>query len=71
MFIREFRGVAVVTSPVIQVMSGPGDNYLPLYRLFSAAELRLDAFQDNWARFSLGDGREGWVLRDAINPLEG
>lgn len=64
------RPLAVVTIPVTQVMSGPGEDYLPLYRLFSAAELRITKTQSGWARFTLGDGRHGWIQLEAISSLD-
>jgi SH3-like domain-containing protein len=50
-------------------MSGPGEDYLELYRLYAAAELRVLETHDDWARFVLPDGRQGWVERDNIELI--
>lgn len=60
------RPVAVLVGQSAQVMSGPGDDYLPLYRLFPAAEMRVTDIQGRWAKFILPDGRQGWVLRELV-----
>lgn len=60
-YAEENRVPAVVTAIVAPVMSGPGDNYLELYRIYSAAEIRLLETKGDWHRFVLPDGREGWI----------
>lgn len=60
-YVAEQRPQAVVVQDVIQVMSGPGDEYLPLYRLFQAAEIRIVDSSGQWVRIVLPDGRQGWV----------
>jgi SH3-like domain-containing protein len=65
-YVAEERPKAVVVADVISVMSGPDDSYLELYRLFSAAEMRVLEERGEWARVVLPDGRQGWIDIDTI-----
>jgi hypothetical protein len=56
-----FRPAAVVTAEVAPIMSGPGGNYLEIYQLHAAAELRMLEERGDWAHFVQPDGREGWI----------
>lgn len=66
MYVSEERPRAVVVADVVMVMSGPGESYLPLYRLFSAAEMRVLSEEGEWARVVLPDGRQGWIEQSMI-----
>lgn len=66
LYVESERPLAVVVVPSVQIMSGPGDDYLELYTLFAAAELRILREREGWIRFSLPDGRQGWVEETAI-----
>lgn len=57
---------AVVLNASAQVYSGPGDDYLRLYELYGGAEIRLINHQTGWTRFTLPDGRQGWIENDKI-----
>ncbi len=65
------RPPAVVLANVASVTSGPGTEYLEIYRLHAAAEMRLLEFTDGWARFVLPDGRQGWIALDSIERVQG
>jgi len=65
------RPPAVVLANAASVTSGPGTEYLEIYRLHAAAEMRLLDFADGWARFVLPDGRQGWIALDTIERVEG
>lgn len=52
------------------VMSGPGEAYLHLYDLFEATEGYLLEEHGEWVRFGLADGRQGWIVGDAIEMLD-
>jgi hypothetical protein len=67
MYVIQNRPGAVVTASSTQVMSGPGDEYLPLFSIFSAAEIRILELHEDWMRFTLPDGRQGWIN---INTIE-
>lgn len=63
------RPQAVVVALSAEVMSGPGESYLPLYALYAAAELRLHEVRGEWARFMLADGRQGWIRLAAVERV--
>lgn len=52
---------AVVIEPTVQVMSGPGDSYLKHFIIHSGAEIRVLETRNDWIRFTLPDGRQGWI----------
>jgi tetratricopeptide (TPR) repeat protein len=64
-----FRPAAVVTAEVAQVMSGPGEDYLEIYQLHAAAEIRILEDRGDWAHFVLPDGREGWLASGAFEKV--
>jgi len=64
------RPLAVVVDFSAQVMSGPDNGYLPLYELYSAAEMRLLEEEGDWVRFVLPDGRQGWINQSALAVVD-
>ncbi|HEX2909023.1 MAG TPA: tetratricopeptide repeat protein [Phototrophicaceae bacterium] len=64
------RPAGVVVKDVVSVMSGPGADYLDLFALHSAAELHLIDARAGWLRFSLPDGRQGWLPEIAVERVE-
>ena len=69
LFVIAYRPSGVVVAPVVQVRSGPGDAYLELYQLHSAAELRVWDETTDWVQFALPDGRLGWSPRQAVEII--
>jgi tetratricopeptide (TPR) repeat protein len=69
-YVEGLRQSGIVVQPSAQVRSGPGDQYLELYQLHSAAELHLWDTQYGWVRFALPDGRLGWLPAQAIEVVE-
>lgn len=65
-YVKASRPTAVVTSFQTEAMSGPGEAYVPLFTLHSAAEGRVLAQEGDWVRLLLPDGRQAWLHRDAI-----
>ncbi len=65
-YVERERSPAVVVNDVVEIMSGPGNEYVTLYRLFEAAEMRVLEEREGWVRFALPDGRQGWVRADSI-----
>jgi tetratricopeptide (TPR) repeat protein len=57
---------AIVVEPTVSVMSGPGEDFLEIFQLHEAAEIHLLEARDAWIRFSLPDGRQGWIPVEAI-----
>ncbi len=60
-YVENQQPVAVILSETAEVMSGPGDSYLPLFSLYEAMEIRVLEERDGWLRFALADGRQGWI----------
>lgn len=63
------RPSAVVLVDDVQVMSGPDTSYLELFTLHEAMELRIVENREDWVRFALPDGRQGWVMSDHIGLI--
>ena len=42
-------------------MTGPGTDYVEIFELHSAAEIRIVEERNHWVRFQLPDLREGWI----------
>ena len=68
-FVEQQRPVAVIVSPSAQVMSGPGQDYLPLFSLMTAAEVRLLEARAGWVRVVLPDGLQGWLPVEALERV--
>lgn len=64
-----YRSPAVVTSLSAPVRSGPSEDYLIMYELFAAAELRVLDTSGDWLRLMLPDGRSGWIERSAVTLI--
>lgn len=69
LFADSNRRAAVVVAPVVEVLSGPREDYLPLYRLHSAAEVRVLEEANGWVRFTTPDQRQGWMPRAALEVV--
>ncbi len=63
------RPDAVVVESEVQVMSGPGEDYLAIYDLHAAAEMRIVEMRGEWAHFILPDGREGWITVKSFEKI--
>jgi tetratricopeptide (TPR) repeat protein len=66
LYITATAPAAVVVPSTVQVMSGPGEQYLEIFELHEVAELRVLETKDDWVRFVLPDGRQGWIPRQAV-----
>ncbi len=63
------RPSAVLIEDNAAVMSGPGEQYLDLFEIHAAAELRIVKFQGDWAWIELPDGRQGWIPLTTFSRL--
>lgn len=70
LYVEIYRPQAVVVGASTQIYSGPGDDYLPLYSLSPAAELRVVQHRDGWGRFILADGRVGWISLEHVTLVK-
>lgn len=69
LYAEQNRPAAVVTAFTAQAMSGPGEEYVSLYLLYSGAEARILEIQGEWTRFILPDGRQGWMRLEALEKV--
>ncbi len=69
LYVENYRPAAVVVTPIAQVMSGPGDNYLEHFQIHIATELRILETRGEWIRFILPDGQQGWILGETIEKI--
>ncbi len=60
-YVAEERSLVVITVGSVPVMSGPGEEYLELFSLNTASEMRILEQGDGWTRVLLPDGRQGWL----------
>jgi tetratricopeptide (TPR) repeat protein len=60
---------AVIIGDSVAVMTGPGDDYLEIFELHAAAEIRIVETHNDWVRFQLPDLREGWIQALAIEVI--
>jgi tetratricopeptide (TPR) repeat protein len=63
------RPAAAVVEHTVAVMSGPGSDYVELFRLHEAAEMRLLEKRGDWIRFVLPDARQGWLPEKVIGQV--
>jgi tetratricopeptide (TPR) repeat protein len=68
LWIESQRPMAVLLSTA-PVMSGPGEDYLELYVLHAAVELYVVELRGGWYRFTLPDGRTGWLPSAACERI--
>ena len=68
LYVSQYRPAAVVLAGATSALSGPGEQFLTMYELHEATELRLLEISDDgeWVRFVLPDGREGWISSAAV-----
>ncbi len=60
---------AVVITDSVSVMTGPGTNYLEIFELHAAAEIRIVEERNHWIRFQLPDLREGWINEQSLEVI--
>jgi tetratricopeptide (TPR) repeat protein len=52
---------AIVLKPVLEIYSGPGDNYQLLARVHEGTKFTLEQVSGDWASVKLSNGTGGWV----------
>ena len=61
---------AVILAETVEVMSGPGDQYVTEFELHAGAETHLIEERGSWARVALpGDELQGWVPASAVEQV--
>ncbi len=66
LYVENYRPQGVVTVAEVDVYSGPSLDYLQLFTLSEAAELRRVDEEAGWSRIVVPNGRRGWVEADQI-----
>lgn len=69
LYVAHSRPSAVIVAPAVLVRSGPGENYLEHFQIHAAAEIRILEMRDGWIRFTLPDGRQGWIPQDSAEKV--
>jgi tetratricopeptide (TPR) repeat protein len=65
-YVETYRPNAVVTAFTTEALSGPGDDYVPLFTLYNAAEGRILENREGYRRLLLPDGRQGWLPAEDV-----
>ncbi len=65
----QYRPEVIVRDTDLAVYSGPGDQYLRLFRLTAAVEGRVMQHERGWIRLRLPDGRQGWVEAAGVEAI--
>jgi len=60
---------AVILQDDIQAMSGPGSDYLDLFVLYVADEVRIIQRENGWVRVQQPNLREGWIRADQLGDV--
>lgn len=68
-YVETQRPSAVILSIEAQVWSGSGEDYLPLFTIYEATEIRVIEKRGEWLKFVLPDGRQGWVLEEHLGYI--
>ena len=63
------RPIGVVTANTSTAMSGPGEDYVELFQLYNAAEVRIIGKNGDWIRCQLPDSSQGWFLSSEIERV--
>lgn len=60
---------AVIVEASVSVMTGPGTNYVEIFELHAATEVRVIEERNHWIRFQLPDLREGWIEEQTLERI--
>jgi tetratricopeptide (TPR) repeat protein len=60
---------AIIVSSTASVLTGPDIQYMQIFELHAAGEVRIMERQNDWVHIQLPDLREGWVKADAIEVI--
>lgn len=69
LYVNAYRPAGVVIAPLAIIRSGPGEDYLEHHRIYAGAELRVLETRSGWVRFTLPDGRQGWIPADSVETV--
>lgn len=60
---------AIIFQPSIQVQSTPDDNGQELFVLHQGTKVQIVESFKNWARIRIGDGKTGWINKEAMEEI--
>ncbi len=60
---------AIIVSENVSVLTGSDSQYMEIFELHAAGEVRIMERQNDWVRVQLPDLQEGWVKADAIEVI--
>lgn len=61
---------AIIVAEVVDVTSGPGEQYITEFTLHSGTEVIIKETRGKWVRLSLpGDQLQGWVPTGTVEPI--
>jgi tetratricopeptide (TPR) repeat protein len=66
LYVETHRPSAVILSVEAQAWSGPGEDYLALFIVYEAAEIRVLEKHGDWLKFALPNGQQGWILKENV-----
>ena len=62
---------AIVLAQEVEVLSGPGDQYITEFTLHSGAKVGLLESRGEWHRLTLpGDELQGWIPAEAVGIVQ-
>lgn len=64
------RPAAVIVAAEVDVLSGPGEQYVTEFTLHGGSKVSLIETRGQWSRLALpGEELQGWIPRDAMEPI--
>jgi tetratricopeptide (TPR) repeat protein len=66
---QEYVREAVVTTEQVDVLSGPGENYLLEFTVHEGTALTIEEERGDWWRVRLGGDLEGWTQRSGLQEI--
>ena len=60
---------AIVMAEEVQGRSGPGDDYLLVFKIHEGTKVAIERVEDRWCLVRLPDGIGGWVPGDAVEKI--
>lgn len=60
---------AVITSPSVEIYSGPGKEFTLQFSGHEGLELKIEQEKDDWYLISLSQGAKGWLPKTAVEQI--
>ena len=72
LYSNPYKNTGVVTEGIVEVLSGPGQQYEEVFTLHSGAQVRLVDSHHGWLQVALPGGElRGWAPAHALLPVRG